>query len=122
MPDRIRDTKATETGIETVQMVAMYQSQFWPSLYPKDAHQGYLHTKVTMNIAKYLSRNWQQTGCGAHARYANPRAPNLTESDPKPDVVRYYQASQLKENHKMVKVMVYREKLSKSFENQVIAT
>ena len=40
MPDRIRDTKATETGIETVQMVAMYQSRFWPSLYPKDAHQG----------------------------------------------------------------------------------
>lgn len=40
MPDRIRDTKATETGIETVQMVAMYQSRFWSSLYPKDAHQG----------------------------------------------------------------------------------
>ena len=38
------------------------------------------------------------------------------------DVVRFYQANQLKENHHMVKVMVYREKLSKSFENQVIAT
>lgn len=37
-------------------------------------------------------------------------------------MIRYYQASQLKENHNMMNVMVYREKLSKSFENQVIAT
>ena len=50
MPDRIRDTKATETGIETVQMVAMYQSRFWSSLYPKDAHQGYFHISLAMAL------------------------------------------------------------------------
>ena len=46
----------------------------------------------------------------------------MTDFNCKLDVIRYYQASQLKENHRMAKVMVYREKLSKSFENQVIAT
>lgn len=40
IPDRIPSLKATEAGIETVQMVAQWQSRFWPCLYPKDAHQG----------------------------------------------------------------------------------
>ena len=53
MPERIRDSKATEIGIETVQLVAMYQSRFWPSLYPKDAHQGCPRTQVTVNLAKF---------------------------------------------------------------------
>jgi len=41
IPDRMPNMVATETGIETVQMVAMYQSRFWPSIYPKDAGQGF---------------------------------------------------------------------------------
>lgn len=40
IPDRIPNIRATDTGIETVQMVAMHQSRFWPCLYPKDAEQG----------------------------------------------------------------------------------
>ena len=42
-PDRIEEPKAaTVTGIETVQMVAMLQSRYWPSLFPKDVAQGQL--------------------------------------------------------------------------------
>lgn len=38
------------------------------------------------------------------------------------DVVRYYQASKFKESHNMINLNIYQEKLSKSFENQVLAT
>ena len=40
-PDRILDTKATDVGIDTVQMVAMHHSKYWPSLYPKDVSRGW---------------------------------------------------------------------------------
>lgn len=40
-PDRMLDNKATDTGIDTVQMVAMHQSKFWPSLFPKDVSKGW---------------------------------------------------------------------------------
>ncbi len=34
------DTKATDTGVDTVQMVAMHQSKYWPGLFPKDMSKG----------------------------------------------------------------------------------
>lgn len=40
IPGRMEDRKATAAGIETVQQVAMYQSRFWPCLYPKNVAQG----------------------------------------------------------------------------------
>lgn len=39
-----------------------------------------------------------------------------------PDVIRSYQSKTLYDRHKMVNLYVFREKLSKSFENQVLAT
>ena len=38
------------------------------------------------------------------------------------DVVRYYQANQMRESHHMDNVVIYRDKLSKAFEGQVMAT
>ena len=38
------------------------------------------------------------------------------------DVIRSYQAGQLLENHKMITLMVYHDKLSRSFENEIVAT
>ena len=40
-PDRLAETSPTASGIATVQMVAAYQSRFWPCLYPKDMDQGF---------------------------------------------------------------------------------
>ena len=38
------------------------------------------------------------------------------------DVVRYFQAAQMKECFDMISINVYRDKISRSFENQVMAT
>lgn len=35
-PDRLEETRPTDVGLETVQMVAMYQSRYWRCLEPKD--------------------------------------------------------------------------------------
>jgi len=34
------EIKATDAGVETVQMVAMHQSKYWPKTFPKDVPQG----------------------------------------------------------------------------------
>ncbi|KAL6720241.1 Histone deacetylase hda1 [Lecanora helva] len=88
-PERLSETKATEAGIDTVQMVAMHQSKYWPSLYPKD---------VSKDVFA------KSGACRMH------------------DVIRYYQANQLKEAHNMTNLVIYRDKLSKVFDGQVMAT
>ncbi|KAL2041750.1 hypothetical protein N7G274_005534 [Stereocaulon virgatum] len=89
LPDRLPSVKPTATGVETVEMVALYQSRFWPCLYPKDM------TEDTFD---------------------------KDGADPMNEVIRYYQVSQLKEKHSMLPVMIYRDRLARSFENQVMAT
>ena len=39
-PDRLPPARPTDVGIDTVQMVARYQSDHWPCLSPKDVHEG----------------------------------------------------------------------------------
>ena len=39
-PDRLLPARPTEVGIETVEMVAMYQAVYWPCLSPRDVHEG----------------------------------------------------------------------------------
>ena len=39
-PDRLPPALPTDNGVETVQMVARYQSVHWPCLSPKDVHEG----------------------------------------------------------------------------------
>lgn len=88
-PERLVGQKASDTAIETVQMVATHQSQYWPCLYPRDIPRTML----------------QEVG-----------------ADRMHDVVRYYQAATLQESYNMINLSIYQEKLSKSFENQVLAT
>lgn len=47
---------------------------------------------------------------------------SLPGSEKMHDVVRNYQAHQLYQNHKMIKLWIFREKISRSFEDQVLAT
>ena len=39
-PERLQEAKATEAGVETVQMVAMHQAKYWPSIFIKDPSKG----------------------------------------------------------------------------------
>lgn len=39
-PDRLEETRPTDAGLQTVQMVAMYQSRHWRCLEPKDLTKG----------------------------------------------------------------------------------
>lgn len=54
VPDRMPRIQATDTGIETVQTVAMYQSRFWPFLYPKDAGQGDSSIQVVPSVLSII--------------------------------------------------------------------
>ena len=38
------------------------------------------------------------------------------------DCIRYYQAAQMFDKHKMFKLITFKDGLSKSFENQILAT
>ena len=90
VPDRLSNgVRPTAEGIETVTMVAMHQSKWWPTLYPKNIAQDILVT------------------AGAERLH---------------DAVRHYQASKLTELHNMVSLSIFHENLSKSFENEVMAT
>ena len=89
MPNRLSGEQPTVTAIETVQMVAMQNSPFWQSLYPKNISRALLEESGTERMH---------------------------------DVVRYYQAAKMQETYGMMTLNIYQEKLSKSFENQVMAT
>lgn len=90
IPDRLNEgILPTRAGIETVQMVAMHQSKWWPTIYPKNISQDILDT------------------AGAERLH---------------DTVRYYQASRMLEMHNMINLSILREEVSKSFNNQVMAT
>ncbi|MCJ1462316.1 Histone deacetylase hda1 [Pseudocyphellaria aurata] len=88
-PDRLKETSPTESGVATVQKVALYQSRFWPCLYPKDMDQEVMRS------------------LGAERMH---------------DIIRCYQSAQMFENHKMTNLWIFRDRICKSFEKQVLAT
>lgn len=49
------------------------------------------------------------------------RGKNANWSWGKTDIIRQYQAKQLYEEHKLTSLYIYRDTISKSFENQVLA-
>ena len=89
VPDRLDSLRPQISAIETVHMVAMQQSRYWPAIYPK-------------NFPRTMLEE-----AGVERMH---------------DVVRYYQASKLKDAHHMFPLNIRQDKLSKSFENQVLAT
>ena len=90
VPDRLNESMLpSQYGVKTVQMVAMHQSKWWPSIYPKNISQDILNTS------------------GAERLH---------------DAVRHYQASRLAETHNMVRLTIFHDELSKSFDNEVMAT
>lgn len=87
-PDRLPETKPTDSGRDTVRMVATYQSKYWTSLGPKDLKES-------------------TVGYGADRLH---------------DVIRYFQAARMLDEHKMISLCILREQISRSFEKQVLAT
>jgi len=57
-PDRLEETRPTNAGLQTVQMVAMYQSRYWRCLEPKDLTKGETHPvtlAITIHDAKAMA-------------------------------------------------------------------
>lgn len=98
-PDRLDESaEPSASGVKTVQMVMRQQANFWKCMYPKPIMGG---DNVT----------GEQIG--------------LRESVPSErmhDVVRAWQSKVLWDEHQMLSLFIRREKISKSFENQVLAT
>ena len=88
-PDRVASANPSLAAIETVHMVAMHNSTYWPCLYPKDIPKAIIDDSA---------------------------------GDRMHDVIRYYQAAKYQEKYNMMNLNIFQEKLSKSFENQVMAT
>ncbi|MCJ1474988.1 Histone deacetylase hda1 [Lambiella insularis] len=91
-PERIPETAATDYGVDTVRRVVLQQSRYWKCLYPK----GDFTYIIGVMIAP-----------GAERMH---------------DVVRAYQSKHLHESHKMINLWVFRERISRSFDHQVLAT
>ncbi|KAI9716932.1 MAG: hypothetical protein M1812_005081 [Candelaria pacifica] len=91
-PDRLTSTTASPSGIKDVEKVIMRQSRYWRSLYPSDID---------------IEANKKTGGQRMHATK---------------DVIRAYQSKNLYDEFKMTSLFILRDRLSKSFENQVLAT
>ena len=69
-------------------------------------------------VKHYVSRFWH---C-LHPKKLDEMALELSGAERLHDIIRYYQAGQLFENHHMTELWVLHDRLSKSFRNQIIAT
>jgi len=58
-PDRLEETRPTNAGLQTVQMVAMYQSRYWRCLEPKDLTKGETHP--VMLLLYMMLKRWQKS-------------------------------------------------------------
>ena len=69
-------------------------------------------------VARHQSRFWKSLGPKDFQKDDR----DVYGGDRLHDVIRYYQASRMFNEHKMISLTLYRDRLSKSFENQVVAT
>lgn len=91
-PDRIDETKPTKSGAATVDMVRAYQCRFWPCL-------------------RSESKSSAKEGT------LNGKAGLRVE-----DALRAYQKQQMCDEFDMIELSVFRDRISKSFKHQVLAT
>lgn len=118
-PDRLAETRATTSGAETVEQVVLYQSKFWTSLHAKEIEDGEIITHLTSEV---LSNRWQTLRalnlCTVKVFYP----PHLRLLTIQVDLVRRYQSAQLAKAHQMHSLYIYRDRISTSFEKEVLAT
>ncbi|KAL8834659.1 MAG: hypothetical protein Q9170_003661 [Blastenia crenularia] len=91
-PDRIEETKPTKSGAATVDMVCLYQSRFWPCLRSESK--------------RSIKEGTMQGKAGLRVE----------------DALRAYQKQQLCDEFDMIELSVFRDRISKSFKHQVLAT
>ena len=105
-PDRLSSTTPTKAAVQTVKKVQLQQANYWRTVFPKD---------LNSNLRRALGAERMH---GELYVVSLMRAVPLTEAD----VIRQYQSNNLYDKHKMVELYIFRDRLSKSFENQVLAT
>ncbi|KAL8946932.1 MAG: hypothetical protein Q9222_006735 [Ikaeria aurantiellina] len=91
-PDRIEDTKPTLPGAATVDMVRVYQCRFWPCL--------------ASESKSSVKEGTMQGNGGLRVE----------------DALRAYQKQELCDEFDMMELAVFRERISKSFKHQILAT
>ena len=91
-PDRLISVEPTAAGVETIHMVVREQSRYWKCMYPK------VEAQNDSLVRKGLR------GERMH------------------DIYRYSQSREWWDSYSMTPLFIYREKLSKSFEREVLAT
>ncbi|EEP79153.1 histone deacetylase clr3 [Uncinocarpus reesii 1704] len=101
-PDRLIGAGASNAGVSTVRQVAMIQSKYWRCMYPKG-----------IQIQSELS--------SVYSLKFNLGPPEAFWGNRVHDIIRQYQAKQLYDEHKLTSLYIYRNSISKSFENQVLA-
>jgi histone deacetylase 6 len=92
-PDRLVDSEPTKNGIDTTHLVIREQSRFWKRVFPVD------RTAILKN-----------------------RVGGIPTVDRLDNVVRRYQVETMWDKHRMRPLPILREKISKMYENQVLAT
>ena len=101
-PDRLHSTTPSELATSAVRRVMMIQSHYWKCMYPKGPE----------NQGVWTDR--------LHGKERNPQQ-RMDDLIIGSDVIRQYQAKHLYDNYKLTSLYIYRNGLSKSFENQVLA-
>ena len=98
-PDRLDGgAEPSASGVKTVQLVMRQQANFWKCMYPKPIMGSDNVTGEQIGLRESVS------------------------SERMHDVVRAWQSKVLWDEHQMLSLFIRREKISKSFENQVLAT
>ncbi|KAL8693098.1 MAG: hypothetical protein Q9218_002022, partial [Villophora microphyllina] len=125
-PDRLDETRPTKSGAATVDMVRSYQRRFWACLgsMPDGSPQGGCINlePIIFALKVFLEGSLRgKTGIRVEGNGLFQRS-NRSHSLHIADALRAYQKQQLCEEFDMIELSVWREKISKSFKHQVLAT
>ncbi|KAL8645769.1 MAG: hypothetical protein Q9226_007151 [Calogaya cf. arnoldii] len=124
-PDRIEQTRPTKSGAATVDMVRVYQRRFWPCL-SSDRKTSTKGGSWKFEYFAFLSKGVQREPCTVKSGFgwrASLRSMETRDTGLRRlDALRAYQKQQLCEDFDMMELSVFRERISKSFRHQVLAT
>ncbi len=122
-PPRIHQRAPSASGVGTVRKVIKHQSKYWRCLYPKEASSSKIQLPTGgANVDKSLdfdSIPYVERLHGQTLRYSSTiYSANIFYIS---DTIRNYQAKCLYEVHQMSPLWLFRERISKSYEGEVLA-
>lgn len=115
--------KVRESAMKDVEACVIQQSRYWRCMRPYEAGNLInMHVLIENHLTsvEYEEKRGEYRLHGENSDLQKPRP--SAEAMIGKDVIRSHQSKVLFESHKMTELNIFRDVISKSFENQVLAT